>query len=372
MPYAPPRVDLHPWMSARKPEREWTVNGWFSGALLPWYREHLRPLPWRETKDPYRVWLSEVILQQTRVDQGMAYWRRFVERYPTVQDLAASHEDDVLKLWQGLGYYSRARNLLTAARQVVTDFGGRFPTTHAGLLMLKGVGDYTASAIASICFNQADAVVDGNVYRVLARTFGIDTPIDSTEGRKRFKELAQELIDPASPGDHNQAVMELGATVCTPKNYACMLCPLQPKCIAFSSGRIDELPVKEGVAKTRDRFFNYLHIRTPKGLYVRQRTGKDIWQGLFELPLIESDKALGQRALATEVVRLWGNGWKVVAKSDEVKHVLSHQIIRAVFWEVLPPEGFNPPKEWKALPEKRIGEVAVPRLIERWLEKERP
>jgi A/G-specific adenine glycosylase len=190
---------------------------WFNRALLPWYREHHRPLPWRETTDPYRVWLSEVILQQTRVDQGLAYWQRFMTTYPTVRDLAAAPEGDVLKLWQGLGYYSRARNLLAAARQVVHDLGAAFPTTHAELLKLKGVGDYTAAAIASICFGQADAVVDGNVYRVLARVFGIDTPIDSTAGRKRFKELAQELIDVKNPGDHNQAVMELGATCVPPR-----------------------------------------------------------------------------------------------------------------------------------------------------------
>ncbi len=340
---------------------------WFSRALLPWYREHHRPLPWRETQDPYRIWLSEVILQQTRVDQGMAYWRRFVERYPTVQDLAAAHEDDVLKLWQGLGYYSRARNLLKAARQVVNDFGGSFPATHADLQKLKGVGDYTASAIASICFHQPDAVVDGNVYRVLARAFGIDMPIDSTAGRKRFKELAQELIDPTNPGDHNQAVMELGATVCTPNNYACLLCPLQPKCAAFATGRIEDLPVKEGVTRTRDRFFNYLHIRHPNGVYMHQRGPKDIWQGLFELPLIESERSLARRYLISETDRLFGTGWKVLAKSDEVKHVLSHQLIRAVFWEVVPPKGFKPPKEWIPLSEKALGTVAVPRLIERWL-----
>jgi A/G-specific adenine glycosylase len=353
---------------APKSPRKNHATNWFSGALLPWYREHHRALPWRETKDPYRVWLSEVILQQTRVDQGMAYWERFVQKYPTVQDLAAAREDNVLKLWQGLGYYSRARNLLTAARQVVGDFGGRFPSAHADLLKLKGVGDYTASAIASICFGQADAVVDGNVYRVLARVFGIDMPIDSTAGRKRFKELAQGLIDPASPGDHNQAVMELGATVCTPKNPACLRCPLQPECIAFATGRTDELPVKEGVARTRDRFFNYLHIGASiGGLYLRQRTGKDIWQGLFEPPLIESRKPLTLRTLAAELEPLFGKGWKVLARSEEVKHVLSHQIIHAVFWEVLPPKGFKPPKEWKPLPEKAIRNVAVPRLIERWL-----
>lgn len=340
---------------------------WFSAALLPWYPEHCRALPWRETKDPFRVWLSEVILQQTRVDQGMAYWMRFVERYPTVQDLAAAHEDDVLKLWQGLGYYSRARNLLTAARQVVSDFGGRFPSQHADLLKLKGVGDYTASAIASICFDQPDAVVDGNVYRVLARAFGIDTPIDTTQGRKRFKELAQELIDPANPGDHNQAVMELGATVCTPKNPVCLVCPLQPKCVAFATGRIDALPVKVSVAKTRKRFFNYLHIRTANGLYLRQRTGKDIWQGLFELPLIESRKPLTARTIANELERQFGKDWKVMAKSPEAKHVLSHQIIQAIFWEVVPPKGFSVPKEWAVADPGKMDRFAVPRLIERWL-----
>ena len=274
-----------------------TSTGWFSRALLPWYRAHRRPLPWRGDPDPYRVWLSEVILQQTRVDQGLAYWQRFTERYPTVKDLATAPEGEVLKLWQGLGYYSRARNLLSAARQVVNDHGGQFPSTHAELLKLKGVGDYTAAAIASICFGRPDAVVDGNVFRVLARVFGIETPIDSTAGRKEFRALAGRLLDPAHPGDHNQAVMELGATVCTPKNYACLLCPLQARCIAFATGRIDALPVKAGVTRTRDRFFNYLHIATAKGLFLRQRTGKDIWQGLWELPLIESEKPLSAKAM---------------------------------------------------------------------------
>lgn len=342
---------------------------WFSAALVPWYREHRRALPWRETTDPYRIWLSEVILQQTRVDQGRAYWERFVERYPTVQDLAAAMEDDVLKLWQGLGYYSRARNLLAAARQVVTDFGEAFPSNHAELLKLKGVGDYTASAIASICFGRPDAVVDGNVYRVLSRVFGIDTPIDSTEGRKRFKVLAQELLDPNNPGDHNQAVMELGATVCTPKNYACIRCPLQAKCVAFATHRIDELPIKAGVTKTRERFFNYLHIATPKrGLYMQQRTGKDIWQGLWELPLVESNRPLTLRALPGALAPLLGNGWTALARSAEVKHVLSHQIIRAVFWEAAPPKGFVPPVAWKRMTRLNVSELAVPRLLERWLD----
>jgi A/G-specific adenine glycosylase len=342
---------------------------WFSGALLPWYRAHARALPWRSTRDPYRIWLSEVILQQTRVDQGMAYWERFVKQYPTVGHLAKAHEDDVLKLWQGLGYYSRARNLLTAARQVINEHGGSFPTTHAELLTLKGVGDYTASAIASICFDRPDAVLDGNVYRVLARVFGIDTPIDSSAGRKQFRALAQELIDPLHPGDHNQAVMELGATVCTPRNYTCMLCPLQPKCIAFASGRIDVLPVKEGIAKTRDRFFNYLYIRHPNGTYVHQRGPKDIWQGLYELPLIESEKPVNKRQFLADLEGAHGPGWKVHAPSEEVKHVLSHQIIRAVFWEVVAPDDFHFPPNWKLVTYSKLKTLAVPRLIERWVEE---
>ena len=365
--WTPMKGERSSMASTLKSPRKDHGNHWFSGALLPWYREYHRALPWRKTKDPYRVWLSEVILQQTRVDQGRAYWDRFVQRYPTVQDLAAAHEDDVLKLWQGLGYYSRARNLLTAARQVVHVFGGRFPSTHIDLLKLKGVGDYTASAIASICFGQPDAVVDGNVYRVLARAFGIDTPIDSTEGRQQFKALAQELIDPASPGDHNQAVMELGATVCTPRNYTCVLCPLQPKCIAFATGRVHQVPVKASTPKTRDRFFNYLHIRTAKGMYLRQRTGKDIWQGLFELPLVESGKSLTKRTFIAEVERQFGSGWTIAAKSEEVKHVLSHQIIHAVFWEVMPPKGYKVPKGWSDVNGLSLDKYAVPRLIEKWI-----
>lgn len=342
-----------------------TSTGWFSRALLPWYRAHHRPLPWRGDPDPYRVWLSEVILQQTRVDHGLAYWQRFTERYPTVKDLAAAPEGDVLKLWQGLGYYSRARNLLAAARQVVKDHGAAFPSTHAELLKLKGVGDYTAAAIASICFGRPDAVVDGNVFRVLARVFGIETPIDSTAGRKEFRALAGRLLDPAHPGDHNQAVMELGATVCTPKNYTCLLCPLQARCVAFTTGRIDTLPVKAGVTRTRDRFFNYLHIATAKGLYLRQRTGKDIWQGLWELPLIESEKPLSAKAMPARL----GKGWRVLSRSDEVKHVLSHQIIQAVFWEAVPPKGFKPPADWVPVPPADLERYAVPRLLERWLQE---
>lgn len=340
-----------------------------SGDLLAWYRAHRRDLPWRRTADPYRIWLSEVILQQTRVDQGLAYWERFVAKWPTVQDLAAASEAEVLKMWQGLGYYSRARNLLAGARQVVNEHGGRFPDTHAGLLKLKGVGDYTAAAIASICFGRPDAVLDGNVFRVLARVYGIDSPIDSTEGRKRFRALAQQLIDPEQPGDHNQAMMELGATVCTPRNYTCLLCPLQPQCVAFATGAIDALPVKAGKVKVRERHFNYLHIRKGNGLYMRHRTGKDIWQGLWEPPMVETDGPVDAAGLrkALSSASIAGR-WTITRHSGPVKHVLSHQVIQAVFWEVVPPDTWKAPAQWKAVTGARLRKLAVPRLVERWME----
>lgn len=346
-------------------------HSWFSRALLPWYAENQRPLPWRATTDPYRVWLSEVILQQTRVDQGMAYWQRFVQRYPTVAELAKASEDQVLRLWQGLGYYSRARNLRAAAQQVVRDHGGRFPADHSSLLKLKGVGDYTASAITSICFGLPEPVVDGNVYRVLSRVFGVGTPIDSTEGRKEFRALAARLIDPKHPGDHNQAVMELGATVCTPKNPQCGDCPVMRKCLALKTDRIGELPVKQGKAKTRIRHFNYLLIETKGGIYLRKRTAKDIWQGLWELPLIETETAVGPRTMERLVSEMSGKKsaaiWSIRLSSEPVKHVLSHQVIHARFWEATPPPGFVAPKEWKRVSLKKLDSHALPRLVEKAL-----
>ncbi|HRH71039.1 MAG TPA: A/G-specific adenine glycosylase [Flavobacteriales bacterium] len=342
-------------------------TAWFNRALLPWYREHKRALPWRETRDPYRIWLSEVILQQTRVDQGLAYWLRFVERYPTVAHLAKAPEDAVLKLWQGLGYYSRARNLRTAAQQVVNDHGGVFPADYARLKGLKGVGEYTAAAIGSIAFGLVEPVVDGNVYRVLARVFGIATPIDSTEGRKEFRALAATLIDHQHPGDHNQAVMELGATVCTPRNPRCGDCPFAPRCIARGTGRIAELPVKAGKATVRVRHFNYLHIRTAKGTYLQKRTGKDIWQGLYELPLIETERAASKVLLSRSLDKLAPGGWIIEKRSGTVVHLLSHQRIETIFWEVVPPKRWKVPKEWLAVTSNMLNAFAVPRLIERYL-----
>jgi A/G-specific adenine glycosylase len=316
--------------------------------------------------------LSEVILQQTRVDQGTAYWHRFVERYPSVQDLAKAPEDEVLRLWQGLGYYSRARNLRTAAQQIVEVHGGKFPADFGALRALKGVGDYTAAAIGSIAFGLVEPVVDGNVYRVLSRVFGIATPIDSTAGRKEFRDLAARLIDKDHPGDHNQAVMELGAIVCTPKNPRCAACPVASRCIAHRTERIHELPVKAGLTAVRVRHFNYLHIAGPRGMFLRKRTGKDIWQGLYELPLIESDKAQTPKRFAGLLEQPFGSGWVVVRKDGPVKHVLSHQVIHALFWEVKAPKGFKAPKEWIAVRPSEIDRYALPRLIERYLHAKRP
>jgi len=347
-------------------------TAWFNRALLPWYREHKRPLPWRSESDPYRIWLSEVILQQTRVDQGMAYWYRFVDRYPSVQDLANASEDEVLRLWQGLGYYSRARNLRTAAQQVVQRHGGSFPAAYNELKALQGVGEYTAAAIGSIAFGLAEPVVDGNVYRVLARVFGLATPIDSTAGRKEFRELAGRLLDHTSPGDHNQAVMELGALVCSPKNPRCEVCPLAGKCIALRTDRISQLPVKSGEQKIRERHFNYLHIRTTKGIYLQKRTAKDIWQGLYELPLIESEKAVGPKRILQLIEQQFGPGWTITTMHGPVKHVLSHQHIHTRFWEVSPPRKFRIPKGWIAVPAAEMDRYAVPRAIERYLIGTRP
>lgn len=342
---------------------------WFTRAIQPWYDTHRRDLPWRRSKDPYRVWLSEVILQQTRVDQGTAYWERFVKRWPNVKALAKASEVDVLKEWQGLGYYSRARNLRAAAHQVVERFAGRFPGTHTELRTLKGVGDYTAAAIASICFSQPEAVVDGNVYRVLARVFGIDTPIDSSSGKRQFQEVANALIDPDRPGDHNQAVMELGATVCTPKQPRCGKCPLARNCAARKEERITALPVKSKKTRVRTRHFNYLVIRTPKGLLMRQRSGKDIWQGLWELPMVETARP-GTPAVLRKAFTEQSSGAPITEfkkMHGPVEHVLSHQRIVAVFWECPVALRWKAPKDWRSFNPKQLLALPVHRLMERWM-----
>ena len=283
-----------------------------SDILLSWFAREGRDLPWRRTRDPYRIWLSEVILQQTRVAQGLEYYLRFTERFPDIAALAAAPEDEVLKLWQGLGYYSRARNLHAAARQVMSRFGGVFPATYGEVRALPGVGDYTAAAVCSIVYDAPCAVLDGNVYRVLARLFDIGIPIDTTAGKRTFAELAQLQLDTSRPGLYNQAIMDFGALQCTPAQPRCGDCPLAGRCLALAAGTVGVRPVKQGRAKVRDRWFNYLHVTCGGQTLLHRRGGGDIWQGLYEFPLIETDKAADFAELAATAAfrELLGNGQK--------------------------------------------------------------
>ena len=265
----------------------------FSEILINWYREHKRELPWRESSDPYLIWISEIILQQTRVVQGYDYFIRFIKRFPDVTSLAEADEDEVMKFWQGLGYYSRARNLHAAARSM----NGVFPKTYPEVLALKGVGEYTAAAICSFAYNMPYAVVDGNVYRVLSRYLGIETPIDSTEGKKLFASLAGEFLDKSRPAVYNQAIMDFGAIQCTPQNPACLFCPLAGSCMALSKSMVAQLPVKQHKTKTTERFLNYIYVRAGACTFINKRTGNDIWKNLFELPLIETASSVTEEEL---------------------------------------------------------------------------
>ena len=324
----------------------------FAATLLQWFKNNGRSLPWRETKDAYAIWLSEVILQQTRIAQGMSYWERFMVQWPTVNDLAAATEDEVLKAWQGLGYYSRARNLHTAAQQVV-ELGG-FPQTFKELKTLKGVGDYTAAAIASIAFGEPVAVVDGNVYRVLSRYFGIDTTIDSTEGKKEFQALAQSLLPINEPADYNEAIMDFGATQCTPNSPHCSTCPLCETCVAFHEQRINELPVKSKKVKQRERHFTYLYIEYEGKIAVHQRGAGDIWQGLWEFPQAEQ--------LTSSEDSAWKNEAQLLQK--RVKHILTHQILLADIYLWRPKNRPQLPSEFIWIEKQDLENYALPRLIE--------
>jgi A/G-specific adenine glycosylase len=306
---------------------------YISDKIVKWYEENKRSLPWRETKDPYKVWLSEIILQQTRVAQGLPYYLRFIEKYPSVNHLAAAPEEEVLRLWQGLGYYTRARNLHKCAQTIAYSYHGIFPDSFQGLLALQGVGEYTAAAIASISFRENVAVVDGNVFRVLARLFAIDTPINSPEGKKIFSERANELIKGVgSPDVYNQAIMEFGALWCTPKNPKCEACPLKKNCRAFQLNIQDRLPVKLRVGKIKKRYFNYIVIEQRGKLIMRKRESKDIWLGLFDFPLVESKKPVRAQKLADEQgLRQWLSAGCDIIVSETYKHVLTHQTIFSKF-----------------------------------------
>lgn len=338
-----------------------------------WYGAHKRDLPWRSDPTPYYVWLSEIILQQTRVNQGLEFFIRFVERWPTLADLAHASEEEVLKMWQGLGYYSRARNLHKCARQVMERYGGEFPADFEKLKTLQGVGDYTAAAIASIAFGLPNAVVDGNVYRVLSRLYDIDTPINTTQGTKIFADLASSLLDRKNPGRHNQAMMEFGALQCVPKNPDCLQCPLQSHCLAFANDHVNERPQKEKKLKVKTRYFNYLVIRTPdKGVYLHKRSSKDIWQNLYDFPCIESDQPLSVDGITSSdyFKSLNLNEEFIISRiSPQYVHKLTHQTIIAIFVEIK--ISFFLTKIQKndillAL-ENELGTYPVPKLIDNYL-----
>jgi A/G-specific adenine glycosylase len=345
----------------------------FSSKLIEWYKQNKRDLPWRNTQDPYLIWLSEIILQQTRVDQGMAYYHAFSKAFPTVKHLAKAENEKVMKLWQGLGYYSRARNLHTTAKLITDKYKGKFPDEHADILLLKGVGDYTAAAIASFAFNKPHAVVDGNVYRVLSRVFGIETPIDSTQGKKEFYQLANELIDKKHPALHNQSIMEFGAMQCKPISPDCSACVLNTMCFAYSKKRVTELPVKAKKTKVRNRYFYYIVLRYKNSLVLNKRTEKDIWTNLFDFPLIETTKELNEDEFFNS--KQWTSFIKPLKKyaiksvSASYKHVLSHQKIYARFVEIECGEPFT-----KLLTPNnitiKVGDIekyAIPRLIDNYL-----
>ncbi|MBR1687231.1 MAG: A/G-specific adenine glycosylase [Prevotella sp.] len=323
----------------------------FAATLLEWFKIKGRALPWRETRDPYAIWLSEIILQQTRIEQGRPYWERFVRRWPTVADLAAASEDDVLREWQGLGYYSRARHLHAAAKQIVAM--GHFPATLEDIRRLKGVGDYTAAAIASIAFDLPAAVVDGNVYRVLSRYYGISTPINTTAGKHEFAALAQSLLPEGEASAYNQALMDFGALQCTPQSPRCADCPLMETCEALRSGRTGELPVKQRKLKVTERRLTYIYIRCNGQTAIRQRGPGDIWQGLWEPLCCLPDLPAGS---------------SLTLLRHNVRHVLTHRILLADFYLWEPDERPPLPDGYIWIDEQDIDRYAIPRLVQLLLE----
>ena len=342
---------------------------WFSKALKKWHLvENNREMPWKGIKDPYKIWLSEIILQQTRVEQGLAYYNRFIDTYPDVHALAKAPDNQVFKLWEGLGYYSRCRNLIKAAKTISIEHDGLFPASKEGLLALSGIGNYTAAAIGSFAFGLPLAVVDGNVLRVLSRVFGISMPVDTPAGRKALEQLAEQLLDKKEPALYNQAIMDLGATVCKPRQPICGACPFQHKCLAFETDKIEQLPVKSKKIKQRERFFYYLILESKGIQLVRQRKGKDIWQDLFEFILKETDEPVDEKELKSW--SFWNLGAKkekttLLSVSAELVHQLTHQKIRCRIVHLrcassLKIEGY----QWMDI--SSIQQLAFPRLITRY------
>lgn len=344
--------------------------------ILNWYNQNKRDLPWRDTSDPYKIWISEVILQQTRVEQGLSYYLRFVQRWPDVEQLATASEQEVLKMWQGLGYYSRARNLLAAAKQVLHDYNGVFPKTVAELQKLKGIGEYTAAAIASIAFEKPVPVIDGNVYRVISRIFDVENPIDTPQGKKHFKALADSLLDKKCPGNFNQALMEFGALQCIPKSPDCEICPLQSICLAFERKKVDQLPVKVNKIKVRKRFLNYFvligQLESQCFTFLRHRKAGDVWQGLYDFPCIETSEKKELHELENEA---FFQNIKAIAQEVKPlpglrKHVLTHQQLMVSFYVVKCKSGFEVLKNnsLSLVSQTELVNYPMPRLIDRFLQ----
>ncbi|MCB0520308.1 MAG: A/G-specific adenine glycosylase [Lewinellaceae bacterium] len=346
----------------------------FTQALLQWHTTHHRPLPWKGEKDPYLIWLSEIILQQTRVEQGLPYFEKFKAKYPTVKYLAAAPEDEVMKMWEGLGYYSRARNMHAAAKYIAHELAGVFPKKYEGIRALKGVGDYTAAAIAAFAFDLPHAVVDGNVYRVLSRYFGVEEPVDTTAGKKQFAHLAQELLDVRQPGRFNQAIMDFGAGQCTPAAPKCASCPLQPNCSAFHQNKVDSLPVKSKKLERRQRFFNYLVINQQGNVFIKKRTEKDIWRNLYDFPLIETDRLVeGKNGLEGNAIwQAWlgSSNYQLLQVSPPFRQELTHQQIVARFWEIEVDGSFKAGEaSWVKCGRQNLQDFAFPKVIVLYLKE---
>ncbi|MGZ5219458.1 MAG: A/G-specific adenine glycosylase [Chitinophagaceae bacterium] len=350
------------------------LKGQFSKLLLEWNRqENRREMPWKGEKDPYKIWLSEIILQQTRVEQGLAYYNRFIDSFPGIHQLAKAPESKVFKLWEGLGYYTRCRNLIATARHISRELYGKFPGNYDEILKLKGIGPYTAAAIASFAFNLPHAVVDGNVFRVLSRIFGIGKPIDSTEGKKYFTQLANEVLDKKQPGIYNQAIMDFGAVVCKPAPL-CYECVFNKICFAFLHNKIDELPVKEKKISIKKRWFYYLALEHDNKTVIQQRTGKDIWNQLYEFPMIETTKEETTKKIIDQAEKqgvLQKKNYEVVAFSPIFKQQLSHQLIVGQFIKIKLKKKFSLDDEMIWVTKKEMRKLAFPKFINQYLDNEK-
>lgn len=348
------------------------INTYFTQSILEWYDPLDRPLPWKGEKNPYRIWLSEIILQQTKVVQGQPYYLKFIEKFPTIHDLAHADDDDVMKTWEGLGYYSRARNMLKTARWISNENQGEFPSTYHGLLELSGIGPYTAAAIASFAYGLPHAVLDGNVYRILSRFFGIQVPTNTAKGKTMFANLTQELLPLHKPALYNQAIMDLGATVCTPKSPDCQSCPLQVHCKAFQQNEIKKYPVKQPKPPRRIRYFHFIVINNHHEVFIQKRETKDIWQNLYSFPIIESDQFHSKENLFSNhnntLFDLNKEDLSIHAISPPSKQLLTHQDIRAVFVEIkLNKRSVTKANHGIWVPRPKLNNYAFPKIVDWYL-----